>query len=151
MAFNNGVKVALVAATAGLLLSACSADSDAEASASAEVATPDFAAIAEDIDTRTGCDAFGGTWEGGESADADAAAGWVYTCDADGDGTVETTLSIYATGDDLATGLTEVEAAAEDTAILAGGDYIVATTDSSHFATVADTDVEIVRELPVAE
>ncbi len=150
MRFNNGVKTALVAATAGLLLSACSSDSGTDASEAAE-STVDTAAIAANIDTLTGCDTFGGTWAGGESTDEDAAAVAEYTCDVDGDGAIETTLWIYGSADDAAADLANVEAASADTAILEGDGYLVATTDSSHLASIANEDLAIVRELPVAE
>ncbi|WP_062529663.1 hypothetical protein [Demequina rhizosphaerae] len=151
MRITHGAKTALVAVTAGLLLTACAADTDsaAEASASASAdAAPDVATIVADVNTVTGCDTFGGTWAGGKVAGEGVVAGWQYTCDIDGDGEAETTLSIYEDAADLATDLPNVEAAAEDTAIVEGAGYLVATSDWSHLASLVETDVELVRELP---
>ena len=149
MRINNGVKGALVAAATGLLLTACSSDAEPEATATAAAESgSEFAAIAEDIDTRTGCDAFGGVWAAGEAGEGVAE---VYTCDVDGDGAAETTLTLYATHADLEADLANVEAASDATAIVTSETYVVATTDSSHLASISATDVEVVRELPVAE
>lgn len=149
MRITHGVTAAALAATAGLMLTACSADSEGgsdAATGSAASATD----IVSAIETATGCEAFGGTWDGGE-ADDDAAAAWEYTCDADADGTVETTLWVYADAAAATDDLANVEAASDVTAIVAGETFIVATTDSSHLASAANQDGEIVRELPAAE
>ncbi|MDN4476866.1 hypothetical protein QQX09_13490 [Demequina sp. SYSU T00192] len=151
MRITPGAKTALVAATAGLLLTACAADTDsaAESSASASAdAAPNVAAIVADVNTVTGCEAFGGTWAGGKVAGEGVVAGWEYTCDVDGDDVVETTLRIYADDADLETDLATVEAASTDTAIVQGSGYLVATTDWSHLSSLVETDVELVRELP---
>ncbi len=154
MRFNHGVKLAMVAATAGLMLSACSADSDTDASASAAApaaAEINVAGIAEDINTATGCEAFGGTWSGGKVAGEGVVASYEFGCDVDGDGVAETIHSIY---DSVATAdgdVANVEALVAETGIVKGEGYIVATTDTSHFATLAGTDAEVVREVTVAE
>ncbi|WP_062385609.1 hypothetical protein [Demequina iriomotensis] len=153
MRINNGVKAALLATTAGMLLAACSSDADTDASpsASAASAAPDVAAIAEQVNTATGCDTFGGSWAGGRVAGEGVLAGWEFTCDVEGDGVVETTVAIYETADALESDLANREAATADTAILRGEGYLVTTTDASHLASVANLGAETVRELPAAE
>ncbi|WP_062303744.1 hypothetical protein [Demequina subtropica] len=154
MRINHGVKVALVAATAGLMLSACSSDSDADATATATAmaeAGPDVAAIAENINTLTGCDAFGGSWAGGKVAGEGVIAGWEFTCDVDGDGVVETTVAIYEGTDMQEADLPNIEAASDTTGVLTGEYFTVSTSDTSHFASIANDDVTVVREVTIAE
>ncbi|WP_062316189.1 hypothetical protein [Demequina maris] len=151
MRITPGAKTALVAAAAGLLLSACAADTDSAAGASASAsadAAPDVATIVADVNTVTACETFGGAWAGGRVAGEGVVAGWEYTCDVDGDGVAETTLSIYNDAADLEADLATIEAASADTAIVKGAGYLVATTDWSHLASLTETDVEVVRELP---
>ncbi|WP_062520927.1 hypothetical protein [Demequina silvatica] len=153
MRFSIGAKATILAATAALALSACAADSEAGASASASASAesaPNVGTIVADINTLTGCETFGGVWSGGKLAGADVVAGYQYTCDVDGDGVAETTLSIYNATDDLEADLANVEAANADAAVLRGDHYLVATTDSSHIASLENEGVEVLRELASA-
>ncbi|WP_062385612.1 hypothetical protein [Demequina iriomotensis] len=147
MRINHGTRVALVVAVAGTLLAACSSDPDDEASAGAaaaatEESVPDVSGIVDSVRTATGCE----TWAGGKVAGEGVLAGWAYTCDVDGDGLPESSLSVYSSGDALESDLANVEAADATAAIVKGDGFLVATTDPDHLAALEGMG-EVVREL----
>ncbi|WP_062313812.1 hypothetical protein [Demequina rhizosphaerae] len=151
MRIHQGTKAVLVAATAGLALAACTSGSDSDASAAASSATTAISAaavnvsgIVDDVRTASEC----GSWAGGKMAGEGVVAGWEYTCDADGDGTPEATLSIYVSQDDVDSDLATVEAASSDTGIATGDHFIFTTTDEAQLAAIADLGGEVVREVP---
>ncbi|WP_062516355.1 hypothetical protein [Demequina gelatinilytica] len=150
MRITRGIPTALVAAWAGLALAACSSDPDPDASdgaspgatMAAEESVPDVSGIVDEARTATGCEA----WAGGRVAGEGVLAGWAYTCDVDGDGVVETTLSVYSSGDALENDLANVEAADATAAIIKGDEVIIATNDPDHLAALGGMG-EVVREL----
>ncbi|WP_062303745.1 hypothetical protein [Demequina subtropica] len=147
MRIIRGVTAALIAASAGFALAACGGDSGDESSAeatmaAAEESVPDVSGIVEEARTATGCE----TWAGGRVAGEGVLAGWAYTCDVDGDGVVETTLSVYTSGDALESDLANVEAADATAAIIRGDEVIIATNDPDHLAALESMG-EVVREL----
>ncbi|SEI92266.1 hypothetical protein [Demequina mangrovi] len=149
MRINDTVKATMLAAATALVLVACSSDSDgdasAEASAPAAEATPDVAGTVAAVKDAIACD---GSWAGGKMAGSDVLVGWQYTCDTDGDGVAEGTLSIYPTAEALDSDLANVEGAATDTGIVEGDRYLYATSDPDQFAAVSGLGGEVVREIP---
>lgn len=151
MRINSGMKVAAIAVAAGAVLAGCSSDGEGEAttspSASAptvEEAMPNVSGIVDEVRTATGCE----PWAGGKVAGAGVVAGWQYTCDVDGDGVAEGTLSVYTSADDLEADLATIEAASTDTAIVKAEDYLFATTDADQLTAVSGLGGEVVRDLP---
>ncbi|WP_062316195.1 hypothetical protein [Demequina maris] len=151
MRIHHGAMAVLTAAAAGLALTACTSGSDSEVSAAASSATDAISAaavnvsgIVDDVRTASEC----GSWAGGKMAGEGVVAGWQYTCDEDGDGVPEATVSIYLSQDDADSDLATVEAASSDTGIATGDHFIFTTTDADQLAAIADLGGEVVREVP---
>ncbi|WP_062466586.1 hypothetical protein [Demequina maris] len=150
MRIHIGTMAVVTAAAAGLALTACTSGSDSEASAAASSATDAISAaavnvsgIVDDIRTASEC----GSWAGGKMA-GERTVGWEYTCDEDGDGVPEASLSIYLSQEDLDADLATVEAASSDTGIATGDHFVFTTTDADQLAAIADLGGEVVREVP---
>ncbi|WP_062464115.1 hypothetical protein [Demequina soli] len=147
MRMNQGIKVAVVAASAGLLLAACSTDSDTDAStspaASDTVATLNVSQIVEDIRTATGCE----SWAGGRVAGEGVLASYEYSCDATGEGTDVSTFRVYTSGDALDSDLVTIEADDTTSGIVKTDSYIFATPDADQLAAVSALGGEVVRDI----
>ncbi|WP_084101856.1 hypothetical protein [Demequina sp. NBRC 110051] len=156
MLFSRSTVSALAVAGFGaVLLAGCAPASEAESSPTASTSpaaeqSVNVGDVVADVKTLTGCETFGGTWAGGKVAGEDVVAAWEYTCDVDGDGTVETTLAIYDTAEDQEADLAVREADSADTALLEADGYTITTTDSSHFQTFEGDGLTVARELPAA-
>ncbi|WP_062289459.1 hypothetical protein [Demequina phytophila] len=149
MRIGDAVTVAMVAASAGLVLAGCTSSSDDEASPSPSTesisaAAVDVAGIIASFKEVATCE----SWTGGKAAGEGVLAGWQYVCDQDGDLVPEATLSIYLTEDSLERDITEIEATSADTGIVKGDHFIFATTDADQFDAAVELGGEVVREMP---
>ncbi|MDN4478562.1 hypothetical protein QQX10_01985 [Demequina sp. SYSU T00039] len=144
MRITKSATAAALAATAGILLAGCTADSASEETptASASAVELNVGDLLATVKASADCPA----WVGGKVAGEGVVAGWEYTCDADGDEAVDATLTIYTSADARDGDLAAIEAADASAGIVVGDGFVFVTNDPADLASVGELG-EIVREI----
>lgn len=143
MRITRTASALMLAATAGIVLAGCSADTGADASPSASAAAAELNVgdLLANVKAAAGCDA----WTGGKVAGEGVIAGWEYVCDADGDSEPDATLTIYTDAESRDAGLAAIESADASSGVVLGDAFVFVTSDPDELAAVAVLG-EVVRE-----